>query len=59
MIKQLWALVLKDLKLFASDRKAMLISFAVPIMIASMMSLVMGGAGSSGPQSIPRTQDHP
>ena len=53
MNNKLWALILKDLKLFAADRKAMIISFAVPIMIASLMSLVMGGSGSSGPQSIP------
>lgn len=46
-MKLLWELILKDLRLFAADRKAMIISFAVPIAIASFMALLMGGNGDA------------
>lgn len=44
-MKLLWELILKDLRLFAADRRAMIISFVVPIAIASFMALLMGGQG--------------
>lgn len=37
------ALVLKDLKLFAGDRKAVILTVAVPIAIGSFFGFVMGG----------------
>ena len=50
-MKLLWELILKDLRLFVADRKAMIISFAVPIAIASFMAMLMGGSSSSsGPK---------
>lgn len=52
-MKLLWELILKDLRLFAADRKAMIISFAVPIAIASFMAMLMGGGG---PKTKPTTK---
>jgi ABC-2 type transport system permease protein len=43
----LWQLILKDLKVFFSDRRAMMISMLVPIGIASFMAGIFGNAGSS------------
>ena len=42
------ALVWKDLRLFAGDRKAMLITFLVPIVIASFFGFVFGGSNGGG-----------
>jgi len=50
-MRLLWTLVLKDLKLFISDRRALIISLAVPIMIATFMALVFGSAGQAKPAS--------
>ncbi len=47
-MKVTWILAWKDLKLFASDRKAMIITFAVPIFIASFMGSLFSNGGSSG-----------
>lgn len=47
----LWTLVLKDLKLFLSDRRALLISLVVPIMIATFMAMVFGSSGQAKPAS--------
>ena len=49
MLKLLWALVLKDLRVIAADRKAMHISLLVPIGIASFFAMLQGG-GSDGPR---------
>src|SRR4051812_12527355 len=43
----LWQLILKDLKVFFSDRRALLISMLVPIGIASFMAGIFGSAGRS------------
>src|SRR3954466_5432835 len=43
----LWQLILKDLKIFFSDRRALLISMLVPIGIASFMAGIFGNAGKS------------
>jgi ABC-2 type transport system permease protein len=49
----MWELVRKDLRQFAADRKAMIISFAVPVSIASFMGLLFGNITSgSTPQKI-------
>jgi ABC-2 type transport system permease protein len=42
-----WQLVLKDLKIFFSDRRAMMISILVPIGIASFMASIFGNAGKA------------
>lgn len=51
MLKLLWQLVLKDLKLFVADRKAMIISFAVPVVIASFVAMLNTGASDGKPQT--------
>ena len=48
MFAQALAIAKKDLQVFVADRKAMLISFIVPIAIACFFSFVMGGAAGSG-----------
>lgn len=54
MFQLLYELVRKDLKVFVSDRKAMIISFAVPVVIASFMAMLFGNTGNAssanGPQ---------
>src|SRR4051794_29252945 len=40
-----WQLVLKDLKIFFSDRRALIISMMVPIGIACFMAGIFGNAG--------------
>lgn len=40
------ALVRKDLRVLLSDRRAVTISFLVPIALASFMALILGGSGS-------------
>jgi ABC-2 type transport system permease protein len=53
-INLLIALVRKDLQLFMADRKAMVISFAVPVAIASFMGLVTGNMNDQRPpQKLP------
>ena len=54
MFKKILAVARKDILVYFSDRKAMMLSLAVPIMIASFFTLVMGGGGdaSKGPQKI-------
>ena len=48
------AMVRKDLQIFFSDRRSVIMSFAAPILIASFFGSIFGGAGSSGgPASIP------
>ena len=42
------ALLWKDLKLFASDRKALIITFVVPIGIASFFGMIFGGSSGAG-----------
>src|SRR3954468_12462319 len=45
----LWELIRKDLRIFFSDRRAMIISFAVPVAIASFMAIIFGSMGASTP----------
>jgi ABC-2 type transport system permease protein len=45
------ALVRKDLQLFIVDRRALLMSFAIPIAIGSFFGYVLGGAGDQANQS--------
>ena len=47
------AMVRKDLQLFFSDRKAVIMSFAAPILIASFFGSIFGSAGSSDAARIP------
>ena len=49
------ALLWKDLRLFASDRKALIITFLVPIAIASFFGMIFGGAsgGDAKAKKIP------
>ena len=48
MLKHILEIAIKDLRIFASDRKSMIISFAVPITIASFFAFIMGGAAGGG-----------
>ena len=41
-----FALMLKDVKLFLGDRKAVILTIAVPIAIGSFFGFVTGGRGS-------------
>jgi ABC-2 type transport system permease protein len=53
MMPKLIALARKDVQLFFADKKAMMISFLVPIFIGSFFSMVMGGSSSnSGPKRL-------
>jgi ABC-2 type transport system permease protein len=45
------ALVRKDLQLFFVDRRALVMSFAIPIAIGSFFGYVLGGAGDQANQS--------
>ncbi len=47
------AMVRKDLQLFFSDRKAVIMSFAAPILIASFFGSIFGSAGSTNAGGIP------
>lgn len=50
----LWTLVLKDLKLFLTDRRALLISLGVPLGIACFMASIFGNpTGTKPAQAIP------
>lgn len=48
MLKHILAIAIKDLRIFAADRKSMIISFTVPIAIATFFTFIMGGS-SNGP----------
>lgn len=41
-------LALKDLKLFTADKRAMLLTFLLPIALISLFAMVFGGGGSNG-----------
>jgi ABC-2 type transport system permease protein len=47
------AMVRKDLLLFISDRRALIMSFVAPIAIASFFGSLFGGPGNSEPARIP------
>ena len=42
------ALVRNDLRLYATDRRAMVVGILVPILIAAFFGYVFGGTGSRG-----------
>ena len=44
----LFAMVRKDLQIFVSDRRAVIMAFAAPIVIGSFFGAVFSGAGDSG-----------
>ncbi len=53
-MRALVALIRKDLQLFASDRRALIMSFVAPIAIASFFGAIFpGGGGSSEPARVP------
>ena len=47
MIRQLVALVRKDLQLFRADRRALIVSFAVPAILATLFGVVFRGNSGS------------
>ncbi len=47
------ALVIKDLRVFFTDRHSVILSIAAPIALASFMAAIFGGAGASEPSKIP------
>jgi ABC-2 type transport system permease protein len=55
------ALIRNDLRIYATDRRAMLIGVLVPILIAAFFGYVFGGSGNSEPTKIPMAivdEDH-
>jgi ABC-2 type transport system permease protein len=44
----LWALIRKDLLLFVQDRRALLLSLAMPIVLGAFFGYIFGGSGRSG-----------
>ncbi len=46
-------LALKDLKLFVADRRAMMLTFAVPIALITLFAFAFGGAGQKKGESRP------
>ena len=51
MIIPLRALVRKDIRLFFADRRAVMMSFLAPIMIASFFGFIFGGQGGKSETS--------
>ncbi len=51
MMTSFRALIRKDLQLFFVDRRALIMSFAIPIVIGSFFGYVLGGQGSQANQS--------
>ena len=51
-LKPFAALVRKDLKVFLSDRRSVIVSFVVPLALASLLSMI-GGGGGGGRSKIP------
>jgi hypothetical protein len=51
-LRPLRALVAKDLRVFFSERHALVLSFVAPIALASFMAAVFGGAGAAAPAKI-------
>lgn len=50
-VTALWALILKDLRLFLRDKRALTITLAVPIALGALMGGVTGGSGK--PRDLP------
>jgi len=48
-----WALIRNDLRIFATDRRAMIIGVLVPILIAAFFGYVFGGNGNAESAKIP------
>ena len=48
MLRPILEFIRKDLLIFASDRRAMMISFAVPVIIASFLASITGGSETNG-----------
>jgi ABC-2 type transport system ATP-binding protein len=48
-----WALIRNDLRIYATDRRAMIIGILVPILIAAFFGYVFGGNGNSEVAKIP------
>jgi len=49
----IWALIRNDLRIYATDRRAMIIGVLVPILIAAFFGYVFGGNGHSEAARIP------
>jgi len=52
VLTALRAMVRKDLQLFFSDRRSVIMGFAAPILIASFFGSIFGGSGSSAPSKV-------
>ena len=48
----IWALIRNDLRIFLTDRRAMLVGVLVPILIAAFFGYVFGGNGDAEPAKI-------
>ena len=53
MLTPILAMVRKDLRMFKSDRRALIMSFIAPIAIASFFGSIFSGSGSGEPSKIP------
>ena len=53
ILRQVVALVSKDLRVFFADRQAIVLSFLAPIALASFMASIFGGAGPTVQSRIP------
>jgi ABC-2 type transport system permease protein len=49
----IWALIRNDLRIFLTDRRAMIVGVLVPILIAAFFGYVFGGNGNAEPGKIP------
>jgi len=52
-VTAVWALIRNDLRIFATDRRAMIIGVLVPILIAAFFGYVFGGNGNAESAKIP------
>src|ERR1700761_2084637 len=48
----MWALIRNDLRIFLTDRRAMIVGVLVPILIAAFFGYVFGGSGQTEPAKI-------
>ena len=53
MLRLIFSLVKKDFLIFVSDKRAMLITFAVPIGIASFLGSIMSNVSSPKLEKLP------
>ena len=53
-LTSVFAMIRKDLRVFASDRRAVIMSFVAPIAIASFFGSIFSGSGNGEDRPRPR-----